>query len=115
MSAHECMWSGCARKVPSDRAMCGEHWRSLPTNIQREIRGAYVPGQTMETWSAAYRLAIARFQSWFVATFGGVVDKHDPGRWERLVNWVRTRDAARAERRATEPASSKPSHLRLVP
>ncbi len=111
---HTCLFRGCRRKVAADLACCGEHWRMLPEEHRYAIRGAYDPGQTAATASAAWHLAIARADAWVVATFGADVREPDRGRWAKLRETVKQRDKARAARREALGVPP-PSHLRLVP
>lgn len=112
---HECMWSGCSKRVAADLAMCGEHWAILPPHIRAGIWRSYIPGQTAATALPDYHRAIARAHAWIVERFGsngGHEPRYSPALWERLVESVRERDAARAARRAE---AGPVRHLRLVP
>lgn len=112
---HRCLFRGCAKNIPAEYAMCGQHWGLLPDEHKRRIRGAYSPGQSVATASGAWFLAIAKAEAWITETFGGQAKEPDRGRWERLVRVVRARDEARAAARAARGDGSPRSHLTLVP
>ncbi len=120
---HTCHWPGCKRAVPPKLWGCGEHWAMLPQKIKSRIWAAYVAGQEIsKTPSAAYLQAAAEADRWIRENFAGQVKDHDPGRWARLVRWVKERDASRAARRAVDakeqasdpPAAATRPHLYLV-
>lgn len=105
---HRCHWPGCKREVPPRLWGCSEHWAALPTELRAKIWGAYVEGQEItKTPSPEYLRVAAEVDHWIRSTFSGLPDKHDPGRWARLVRFVRTRDEARRARaqakETTEP------------
>lgn len=103
---HDCLWLGCKRRIPAEFAMCREHWGMLPEWIRTAIWRSYVPGQTIETASRGWRIAIQDAEAWVRATFGGEVrEKYNPGKWETLRRTVADNDARRARHRATEKAS----------
>ncbi len=77
-----------------------ECWRALPEDLRYGITRAYVRGT--EEMTAGLGKALAAAHSWMLATFGGQDKPHDPGRWERLVRYVRERDV----RRLTEGSGS---------
>lgn len=99
MSGHVCQWPNCGRKVQAGYWGCREHWYTLPQHHQRRIRGTYIAG---EQPSNAYANVLYEVLAWIRNEFGGVDDRHDPGRWERLVRWVRDRDATRAKAREVD-------------
>lgn len=107
---HECMMPMCSKRADEQWAICGACWRQLPDNLRLAITRAFSP--MAQDVTIGLQRALGEAQAWMVATFGGQAKEHDPGRWERLVNYVRARDASRAARRATEPADNTPSHLR---
>ena len=48
------MWPDCAVNVPPRMWGCREHWFKLPRGHRDAITRAYVPGQGVGDWSAAY-------------------------------------------------------------
>ena len=85
----ECSWPGCAKKVDAWRWGCGPHWRILPIDIRERI--------DLKMQDALYDA-----QAWILAAFGGEIkEKWDPGKWERLVRFVRDRDESRKRGRGT--------------
>lgn len=55
---------------------------------------------TWETATGGMRLAIGAARAWMLEAFGAATRDKEPGRWERLVRWVREKDAARRAARA---------------
>lgn len=103
--AHRCHWPGCKREVPPKLWGCGEHWWALPADLRARIWSTYREGQEItKTPSVDYLYVVAEVDAWIRRTFLGDIKEHDPGRWARLVRFVRDRDAARAARLATEGA-----------
>lgn len=122
MSEHACMWPGCEVAVPAHVWGCDPHWATLPADLKLEIRRTWSVGyHQLEHAPESFVRAHLRFEAWIRKTFGdeGRHEKYDPGKWERLVAYVRARDAARAARRAVErdtrPAKPARPILRLVP
>jgi len=98
--SHTCHWPRCKREVPPKLWGCREHWAALPAHLRSKIWAAYVEGQEITKTPSLEYLAVAEeVQAWIMKEFGADVDRHDPGRWERLVRMVRQRDAARQTRR----------------
>lgn len=96
---HDCLWLGCKRKIPAEFAMCREHWGILPERLRAAIWRSYVPGQTIETASRGWHIAIQDAEAWVRVTFGGEVkERYDPGKWSRLKRTIEERDASRARR-----------------
>ena len=91
-------WPGCAKKVDDWRWGCGEHWHILPAGIRERIESK-VTGAELDA------------ETWIRGTFGAdIKERWDRGKWERLVRWVRDRDAARALRTATTvPQTERPT------
>lgn len=84
----DCSWPGCKLEVEDWRWGCGKHWNLLPLPIRQSI-SAKVHGAD---WDALV---------WIRETFGAQERReYTPGRWETLVRMVRSRDEARARRRA---------------
>lgn len=85
----QCSWPGCTVDDLEDwRWGCGKHWNLLPLNI-RELISARDPDGIFEA------------RAWIRATFGGQERReYTPAKWETLLRMVRTRDEARARRRA---------------
>lgn len=118
MSAtHPCFMPLCDRTADMKWAICATCFRTLPEDLRFAINRAFSPSMTPDNASPGLRIAINNAHAWVVATFGGVArEKYDPGKWERLVQYVRDRDAARrARREAAGPPPPPPRHLRLVP
>lgn len=88
MGLKECSWPHCGKKVESWRWGCGSHWHMLPSHLQKKI-------------TLGMQGVDSEVREWIVATFGAEMrQEYNPGRWETLVRMVRTRDEARARRRA---------------
>lgn len=106
---HTCFMPSCERVASSTWPLCGSCTRVLPIKYKDRIARAYAPGMTWESASGGMRKEIAAAYSWVLEAFGNPAEKHDPKRWERLVRWVREKDAARAAARATgEPIKKVP-------
>lgn len=99
--------------------MCETHWPMLPDEMRRQLQAWF----SIDRDGAGYRNVVQRAQAWVLKTFGSEDrERRDPGKWHRLVRWVRERDESRARRRAApapEPATPMPKqtvggHLRLV-
>lgn len=121
----------CTLPTDDQWAICATCHRMLPDNLRNAITRTFAPGLaletgiTLETATPGLQRAIAAAHSWLVATFADSPGRSadDPGRWERLVRSVRSRDDARRARAGAKPESteedSKPPrpfrHLRLVP
>ena len=89
MSVKECSWPGCAKKVEAWRWGCGPHWHVLPTSIRDRIEGG-MPN------------ALHEAQAWIRQAFSAEIkEKWDPGKWARLVRFVRERDELRKRGRGT--------------
>lgn len=116
-ASHECFMPTCERKRDPRWAICGQCFRMLPENLRYAITRAYSSSmESTEDASPGLLRALNDARVWIIATFGEVVrEKYDPGKWERLVRYVRARDEARRERLAAKPAKPKIPHLRLVP
>ena len=121
--AHPCFMPSCDRIAPREWAICRDCYRALPEQLRYGISRAFVADMTEETMTTRMRRAINDARAWILTTFGDVPrEKYDPGKWERLKQYVRERDLARAARRAeaaTEVEGSPPPrrrrHLTLVP
>lgn len=92
MSVSGCRWPGCEEH---GRRWCEQHYRMLPHHLRVRIaQGDDAEHVDMEA------------QAWIRVTFdAGSRERWDPGKWERLVRFVRERDAARARRRALAAAT----------
>lgn len=110
---HRCLIEGCGKRTNVEWAMCRTHYEMLPAELRIAVARAYVPGMTLEEATPGLMRALHDITAWIRSTFGAQNESHDPGRWERLVRWVRERDALRAQRRAAS-AASRP-RLTLVP
>ena len=96
-----CRWPDCTVGTASHHIVCDTHWKALPGFLRARI---YQTG----TFVDEHELLAVDIAAWVRAEFSGVDDRHDRGRWARLVRWVRERDAARAARRLAE-ASQTPA------
>lgn len=117
----------CSRKVDDEWPLCRTCWSTLPEDLRYAVTRAYSRG--MEVMTTGLSKAIAAAHAWILETFGGDANKHDPGRWERLVRWVSSRDEERKLERAAAAKTAKPAtesdpegkpvkpwrHLKLVP
>lgn len=99
---HECVWPGCSKKIAPELILCSSHWNSTPHELKRGMRGSWNSGHEFEDQPIAFRRAYLAFEAWIQAEFAGDKDRHDPGRWERLRQFVKDRDAQRKAREATE-------------
>lgn len=95
--SESCNWPGCKIKVPSGFWACKAHWAALPERLRYQIRVTYVVDD--DEPSRAYAAAVQDVQAWISKEFGATADRHDPGRWERLVRTVRERDERRRKDR----------------
>jgi hypothetical protein len=117
MADHQCFMPRCEQDRDPKWALCGQCFRVLPDDLRYAITRAFSPSMTPETVSPGLQRAINDAQAWVIETFGETPrEKYDPGRWERLVRYVRARDEARRARLTAEPPMPEPiRHLRLVP
>lgn len=67
---HHCGWPGCKIRVPAALWGCRLHWFKLPGDLRAAIQRAYVPGQSVSTWSPAYRAASEALDRWLVQKAG---------------------------------------------
>lgn len=67
MREHSCHAYGCDTTVPPKMFMCLRHWRMLPKAMQREVWGAYRPGQEIDKQPSALYLAVTRRAIAFIA------------------------------------------------
>lgn len=122
MNQHKCLLAPCKNLVGDRWPICGAHFRVLPERYLDDLFHSYAPGMTRESAPPGLGTALAKAEAWLLTEFSQVVrEKWDPGKWERLVQWVRSRDEARARLRAAtpDPGPDDPQntfrHLRLVP
>lgn len=118
--SHNCFMPRCDRPADPAFAVCGACYRVLPEDKRFAITRAFIRDMTVETMTAGMRYVINEASAWMTATFGDEPrEKHDPGRWERLVRYVREKDEARRVRQGKETKleeldPKKPPMLRLV-
>ncbi len=92
-----CVWPECHDDVPPGRYACGPHWKALPGHLKARLWQLEHVQSTTELGVVTHEV-----HAWVRAEFQGIAERHDPGRWERLVRGVRERDAARKARRELE-------------
>lgn len=62
---HRCHIHKCTLAIPKKLFACTNHWRTLPVQMQRSLRNAYVEGQEKTgTPSPAYLMAAHRAILW---------------------------------------------------
>lgn len=49
---HECFVTGCYRRIPRDKLMCGRHWAMVPPQYQKAVWRAWRQG-TMREYTEA--------------------------------------------------------------
>lgn len=55
-----CPFPGCPNRKPNHIYACPRHWRSLPLDLQRNIKAAYFgPGALSTAWMKAHEEAMA--------------------------------------------------------
>ncbi len=92
---HTCLWPACETDVPPPRMVCRAHWKLLPGHLRARLWEVEQSPMTLAIQGVAQQI-----QAWIAAEFNATPDRHDRGRWERLVRWVRERDEARKLSRA---------------
>ena len=104
--SRSCVWPGCKLFAPNS-ICCDEHWKHVRVDIRQRLGGTF----DMFEETPAFRKAVAMLHAWVQATFAADVrDNRDPGKWERLVRFVRQRDEARrARHQAVEPDPAPPA------
>ena len=111
-----CSWPSCPQNCDGfELPWCIDHWNTLPLMVRDELLRARCENLDSPGYQAAQDWAY----EWIVRAFGvsDARDKYDPGRWERLVAFVRERDAARGRPVITTPATPverKPVQLTLL-
>ena len=101
----ECVWPGCSRELEPHLFLCAEHWKSTPFEVKRGMRGSWQNGAELEGQPIAFKRAYIAFELWIQKEFAGDQDRHDPGRWARLRQFVKDRDAKRRERESAKEKS----------
>lgn len=112
MIEHACHWPECPNV--GDAFMCAPHWALLSREMQTRVRASW-QGDAPKSSSSlrvAYDVVL-----WIDSTFSAKPERDRRGKWERLVRFVRDRDAARGRAAAVDkpPAPRAPVQLRLVP
>lgn len=123
----QCFMPTCDRKRDRKWAICTTCFQVLPTDLRMAISRAFSPGITNDDPTPGLRYAVNNAQAWIVARLGveggAQRSSYTPEKWERLKETVRTRDAARAQRkldieneaRVAAGKAPRPAHLKLVP
>ncbi len=57
---HKCIADDCSRMVPHGMAMCGRHWRLVPSDIQRAVYREFAAAKGQVTQGHMDALAAAR-------------------------------------------------------
>lgn len=83
--------------MTAPKVACAEHWKLLPGYLRARIYSL----ERVSPSADDYLRVAAEVRAWIAKEFAGTADRDDPGRWERLKRYVRARDEARRERRAT--------------
>ncbi len=89
-----CLMPSCVR------LRCAACHQLLPARHRDQIARAHIRGMTQETSTAGMRIAITAARAWILQAFGADPRDKEPGRWARLVRWVRAKDEARRSARA---------------
>ena len=95
-----CRWPNCAAELADHHLVCDEHWSALPGFLRARI---YQSGTFIDEHAAIEQ----EISGWVHATFSGVDERRDHGRWDRLCRVVRAKDAARAAARAATAEAAK--------
>ncbi len=99
---HACVWPGCERALEPHLMLCGEHWKTTPFELRRGLRASWDSGVALEEQPLVFKRAYFAFEQWIRTEFNGAQERHDPGRWERLKQFVKDRDARRKTRAKPE-------------
>lgn len=66
MSTHLCHAYGCVNGVPPALLMCRQHWRMVPSKLQRLIWATYRPGQEKDKKPSPEYMLVQRGAIWSV-------------------------------------------------
>lgn len=112
-----CIWAGC--KETSESWGCATHRSLVPKSFREQLDRSFAKYDAIDAQPWGFQKVRYELEAWVRKTFAADVREPDPGRWARLVRYVRARDAARALERQqikeAEAAQRKFRHLKLVP
>ena len=99
---HVCVIEGCEKRVDVKFALCRDCYKLLPRDHVEAIGRAYFPavGEGICDPPRGLLRAVNDAVAWIRSVMTpDVKHEYTVDDWERLKNWVRERDAARAARR----------------